>query len=281
MGLRPSVRGSSEEHQRRHMTDRVEGGSNENNDSSNSANHHAERDRTDGDSPSEKRTSQDVTSSLSKQPLPPVQRQAWTARGQLLLKFHDAISRAINSPEMIEKCTKIAKEMDREDNSSNRIRSLAQDYSAEANLIIENKSRRDAEVRNKTIAMGVCTFGLLRGGRGLGSLMKKMAMNANQYRFDSLPSSGIHRFSAASPNSMKYEPKQPYRWRHLALDATISTLIALFSGAYLFIPRPSNYIKDMAELPLVEGKSLYAEMVCPAILREYKKIRPVAGKEFR
>jgi hypothetical protein len=44
------------------------------------------------------------------------------------------------------------------------------------------------------------------------------------------------------------------------------------------IGRPSNYIKDMAELPLVEGKSLCAEMVCPAILREYKHVLQKYGR---
>ena len=225
-------------------------------------------------------------SSTSSHDLPPVQRQALTERGQLLLNFHDVISRAINSPEMIRKCSQIAADMMDHDvmTSQQSARSLASNYSAEANLIVENKSRRDAEVRNKTISVGLCVFGMLRGGRGLSSMMRKVAVNrgvvASRYKFDSLPSS----ISVARVNSMPTKPptsEQPTKLRRflrVSVDLTISTTLALLCGKYFFTPRPSSYIEDMAKLPMVEGKSLYAEMVCPPLLREYKHVLEKYGR---
>jgi hypothetical protein len=224
--------------------------------------------------------------SYSAEPLPPVQRKAWTERGQLLLNFHDVISRAINSPEMIQKCSQIAADMSEHENAASKehtSHSLADDYSAEANLIIENKSRRDAEVQNKTLVTGLCVFGLLRGGRGMSMWIRNMAANraaeTRRYKFDSYPSSGT---THAKTNNLKQtvvnQPTMFSKFLRLGVDLTISTTIALFSGEYLFIPRPSSYIEDMAKLPLVEGKSLYAEMVCPPLLKEYKRVVEKYGR---
>jgi len=215
-------------------------------------------------------------------PLPPVQRQAWTERGQLLLNFHDVISRAINSPEMIDKCSRIAADMS-DDETAPKTNSLAKDYSAEANLIIENKSRRDAEVRNKTLAVGLCVFGVLRGGRGISSTMRNAAASraaaARSYKFDAPPSLAASKQSTSTESKVpNQQPTKLRRFLSLAFDITMSTTIALFSGEYLFIPRPSSYIEDMAKLPLVEGKSLYAEMVCPPLLREYKHVLAKYGR---
>ena len=55
----------------------------------------------------------------------------------------------------------------------------------------------------------------------------------------------------------------------LRIDVTISTSIALLSRTYLFMPRQSAYVEDMSKLPLIEGKSVYAKMMCPPLLREY------------
>jgi len=267
MGIRPSVRGNDYESQRRRMADDHTGGSSE---SSDSLNLPAAKNESDISSTNKSGAPQNVNgTSLSS----PIQRQAWTARGQLLLNFHDVISRAINSPEMIQKCNRIAAEIDRDVeqfSSSSRLSQASDknDYSAEANLIIENKARRDYDVRNKTVAMGLCTFLFLRGGRALSSWMKNLAANrvavTSRYRFDLLPS------SVANPVMML--PPKRAGYLSLALDISISTTVALLSGAFLFIPRPSSYIKDMSELPLVEGKSLYAEMVCPPLLKEYKSV---------
>ncbi|KAL7519372.1 hypothetical protein ACHAWX_004139 [Stephanocyclus meneghinianus] len=273
MGLRPSVRNNGDESQRRRMADAQTDGSGESNDSLNLP---AAKIDSNISSPTKRSTPQNVNgNSLST----PIQRQAWTARGQLLLNFHDVISRAINSPEMIQKCSSIAAEIDRDVeqfSSSSRLHQASgkNDYSAEANLIIENKARRDYEVRNKTIALGLCTFLFLRGGRGFSSWMKNVATNRvaapSRYRFDSLPS--------AVANPVVISPPKQAGFLVFALDISISTTVALLSGAFLFIPRPSSYIKDMAELPLVEGKSLYAEMVCPPILKEYKSVLERYGR---
>ncbi|KAL7488682.1 hypothetical protein ACHAW6_015995 [Cyclotella cf. meneghiniana] len=273
MGLRPSVRDNGDESQRRRMADAQTDGSGESNDSLNLP---AAKIDSNISSPTKSSTPQNVNgNSLST----PIQRQAWTARGQLLLNFHDVISRAINSPEMIQKCSSIAAEIDRDVEqfaSSSRLHQASRknDYSAEANLIIENKARRDYEVRNKTIALGLCTFLFLRGGRGLSSWMKNVAANRvsgpSRYRFDLLPS--------AVANPVVILPPKRAGFLILALDISISTTVALLSGAFLFIPRPSSYIKDMAELPLVEGKSLYAEIVCPPILKEYKSVLERYGR---
>ncbi|KAL3787217.1 hypothetical protein HJC23_012342 [Cyclotella cryptica] len=281
MGLRPSVHGTDSSSQRK-------------------ANHHRD---IHNDSRSSTVSMQSDTANDKSDPptsasasLPPVQRQAWTARGQLLLNFHDVISRAINSPEMIKKCSEIAADMsenehvastvDQRTDQSGVSNSLAKDYSAEANLIIENKSRRDAEVRNKTISVGLCVFGMLRGGRGVRSWMKTAVANRSaalsRYRFDSLPSK-----LGPGANTSKIRPHEPQqsleptklrRFLRLAVDITISTTIALISGEFLFIPRPSSYIEDMSKLPLVEGKSLYAEIVCPPLLKEYKRVLEQYGQ---
>lgn len=231
--------------------------------------------------------SSDDNHSAESTPLPPVQRKAWTERGQLLLNFHDVISRAINSPEMIEKCSQIAQDMSNQEGDTTstsqpkKTSSLACDYSAEANLIIENKARRDAEVRNKTLAVGFCMFGLLRGGRGVRSWMRNATANRYaRYTFDSLPSLGDKQMNSASSSKplVVERPTKLRRFFRLAVDITLSTTLALFSGEYLFIPRPSSYIEDMAKLPLVEGKSLYAEMVCPPLLKEYKHVLEKYGR---
>jgi hypothetical protein len=47
--------------------------------------------------------------------------------------------------------------------------------------------------------------------------------------------------------------------------------MTVLSGTFIFTPRPSTYIEDMSNLPLVKGKSVYAEVVCPPLLNEYKR----------
>ena len=257
MGLRPSVNGSS--------------------------NSKTERISEQNASPIENIDTKE-SNNQSPTPLPPVQRQAWSERGQLLLNFHDVISRAINSPEMINKCSRIAADMSDDETAQKKTKnSLAKDYSAEANLIIENKSRRDAEVRNKTLAVGLCVFGVLRAGRGISSTVRNAAANraaaARSYKFDEPPSPAASK--QTTPTESKVSNEQPSKLRRflsLAFDLTLSTTVALFSGEYLFIPRPSSYIEDMAKLPMVEGKSLYAEMVCPPLLREYKHVLEKYGR---
>jgi len=231
--------------------------------------------------------------SLSTSPSTP-QREAWTVRGQLLLNFHHAISRAINSPEMARKCSQIAEDMSRSEQeiqitsqpspsncgtkSQNNgpaaglksLSSMAEEYSAEAALIVENKSKRDAAVRNKSLALGLFSFVTLRSGRGLSSWVRKSIANSRvggSYQFEKTPAWS----NAVSTVELK-QPSKLRRFFRLALDATISTSITLLSGAYLFMPRPSAYIEDMSKLPLVEGKSVYAEMVCPPLLKEYRRV---------
>ncbi|KAL9184558.1 hypothetical protein ACHAXT_012528 [Thalassiosira profunda] len=221
----------------------------------------------------------------SSPPPPPPQREAWTASGQLLLNFHNSISRAINSPEMVRKCGRIAEDMSRaeEKGASQPLTApksahaqpshrLAEEYGAEASMIVENKSRRDALVRNKSVALGVFSFVALRSGRGLGAVVRKTIANrraeANAYQFERHLKPDMSKSAAAEAN-------QPSRLRSLfrvSLDATIATSITFLSGTFLFMPKPSTYIEDMAQLPLVEGKSVYAEMVCPPLLREYRRV---------
>ena len=209
---------------------------------------------------------------------PPTTREAWTARGQLLLNFHHAISRAINSPEMIRKCNQIAEVMSRSNNEESNAQQLshptvAEEYSAEAALIVENKSKRDADVRNKSLAVGLFSFVALRSGRGLSSWMRKAIAN-RRYQFDKVPATGsanhLMQKNAESAGALK-QPSKLRRFLRLAIDATISTSITLLSGAYIFMPQPTAYIEDMSKLPLVEGKSAYAEIVCPPLLQEYRR----------
>jgi len=238
-------------------------------------------------------------------PQPP-QRQAWTVRGQLLLNFHDAISRAINSPAMIQKCNDIAKDMSRNDDKNDNTKtntsiasqsyhhqqqhntkSIAKEYEAEAALIVENKTQRDNIVRNKSIAVGLFAFITLRSGRGISSLVRKAIANRSSvYKFDNIPSSSAsssiasHTTAQTTQTTTSSAIKQPSTIRNfinLSIDISISTTLTLLSGTYIFIPRPSSYIEDMSQLPLVQGKSIYAEMVCPPLLKEYRKVMEQFG----
>lgn len=207
-------------------------------------------------------------------------REAWTARGQLLLNFHDAISRAINSPQMVRKCSQIGEDL-RKPSSTSKNRSMAEEYSAEAALIVESKSQRDAAVRNKSLALGLFSFVALRSGRGLSLWMKKIVASKSigrSYQFESHLRSSASASVIKSNHAMDHhstELKQPSKLTkllRLAVDTTVSTAIVVLSGASLFMPRPSAYIEDMAKLPLVKGKSVYAEMVCPPLLDEYRRV---------
>jgi len=234
-------------------------------------------------------------------PLKPPQREAWTARGKLLLNFHDAISRAINSPEMARKCSQIAKQMsDDENDDENAANSskngsmastagddLAKEYLAEANLIVENKSKRDAQVRDKSLAMGFFTFISLRSSTWMKRNVNLWLRNNNllgsrsNYTFDRLPRNQFQN----RPMAIKTFPSISIRCRtsltpsktllqkspRLVFDLAFSSAVTFLSGTFIFLPRPTAYVEDMAKLPLVEGKSVYAEIVCPPLLNEYKR----------
>ena len=278
MGLRPSVRNeSSNNTSTRHEFNNDDKATIMNNKSNSS------------ESPAPSSSSSTTTTTSSSPP----QREAWTVRGQLLLNFHHVISRAINSPEMVRKCSEIAQDMSRnETNKKDTIAhqhqqhpSMVEEYSAEADLIVSNKEHRDALVRNKSIAVGVCTFVALRSGRGLSSFIRKaIAKRSASYKFDKLPPSSssannqtTHLAQLTATNRMTHKQlqQQPTTLRkvlNLSIDMSISTALTFLSASYIFIPRPSSYIEDMAQLPLVPGKSLYAEMVCPSLVKEYKHV---------
>jgi hypothetical protein len=198
------------------------------------------------DSSSNNNSSSSSSSSNSSSKGNTLQREAWTARAKLLLNFHNAISRAINSPEMKQKCAEVASFMSSETAEEG---SINHDYDDEATLIVQNKHKRDTDVRDRALAVGFCTFALLRGVPLMrNAIVKRVSQNA--------------------------QTNQPSRLRkvlRLALDATISTAMTFLSGTFLFTPRPSAYIEDMSKLPLVAGKSVYAEVVCPPLLNEYKR----------
>ena len=277
MGLRPSVRNES----RNNTSTR-----NEFNNDDKATNMNNKSNSSESPAPSSSSSTTTTTSS-------PPQREASTVRGQLLLNFHHVISRAINSPEMVRKCSEIAQDMSRnETNKKDTIAhqhqqhpSMAEEYSAEADLIVSNKEHRDALVRNKSIAVGVCTFVALRSGRGLSSFIRKaIAKRSASYKFDKLPPSSssannqtTHLAQLTATNRMTHQQLQQHpttlrKVFNLSIDMSISTALTFLSASYIFIPRPSSYIEDMAQLPLVPGKSLYAEMVCPSLVKEYKHV---------
>ena len=205
------------------------------------------------------------SSSKSTADFPTIQREAWTVRGQLLLNFHHIISRAINSPEMIRACSQIGDDMMRGKTTALSQPSMAEDYSAEAALIVENKSKRDAIVRNKSLALGVFSFITIRGGRGFSAFVRRSIATKN--------GTAGYQLDGASPvREMNTQPSKLRRYLSLGLDVMFSTSITLLSGTFLFMPRPSVYLEDMSKLPLVEGKSVYAEMVCPPLLQEYRRV---------
>lgn len=241
--------------------------------------------------PSSSPSSNMAQPSHQKTPLKPPQREAWTARGKLLLNFHDVISRAINSPEMARKCSRIAEQMfDTEidtatatrpvsDHSKNYSTSSAsksiQEYSAEANLIVENKSKRDAEVRNKSLALGILTLFSLRSfpwmRRKISSYFQIYSKGMqSSYKFDLQPPSIPISKMKPLKNDDSSPPKSFFRKSlRFTFDVVFSTSMTLLSGTFLFMPSPASYIDDMSKLPLVEGKSVYAEMVCPPLMKEY------------
>jgi hypothetical protein len=205
------------------------------------------------------------TASLLTDDPPPLRGEAWTVRGQLLLNFHHVISLAINSLEMVRKCSQIGEDMMRGGGGS-----MAEQYGAEAAMIVENKSKWDAVVRNKATALGLFSFVAMRSGRGLSALVRR-SITANSsrvaYQLDAIPTQA----ASSTANEMK-RPGKLRRFLSLALDATISTSITLLSGTFLFMPQPSAYMEDMYKLPLVEGKSVYAKMVWPPLLKEYRRV---------
>lgn len=197
------------------------------------------------------------------------QREAWTVRGQLLLNFHHIISRAINSPEMVRACSQIGEDMMRGGGIGKTTAlsqpSMAEEYSAEAALIVENKSKRDAVVRNKSLALGLFSFITIRGGRGFSALVRRSITTKN--------GTAGYQLDGVSPvREMNTQPSKLRRSLSIGLDVIVSTSITLLSGTFIFMPRPSVYLEDMSKLPLVEGKSVYAEMVCPPLLQEYRRV---------
>ena len=203
-----------------------------------------------------------------------LQRDAWTARGKLLLQFHDAISRAINSPEMKQKCSEVASYMSTEEPEESS--PVNHEYDAEATLIVKNKHKRDNDVRDKAVAVGFCTFALLRGVPTVRNVVARRMASASRYKFEAASSQQQLNVSRTTMQKSTQQPASgsPSRLRkflRLTLDVTISAAMTVLSGTFLFTPRPSAYIEDMSKLPLVEGKSVYAEVVCPPLLNEYKR----------
>eukprot|EP00984_Skeletonema_dohrnii_P017089 scaffold7710_cov93-Skeletonema_dohrnii-CCMP3373.AAC.2 len=203
-----------------------------------------------------------------------LQRDAWTARGKLLLQFHDAISRAINSPEMKQKCSEVASYMSTKEEPEESS-PVNNEYDAEATLIVQNKHKRDNDVRDKAVAVGFCTFALLRGVPIVRNVVARRMASASRYKFEA-SSSQQQNVSRTTMQKSTQQPASgsPSRLRkflRLTLDVTISAAMTVLSGTFLFTPRPSAYIEDMSKLPLVEGKSVYAEVVCPPLLNEYKR----------
>lgn len=203
-----------------------------------------------------------------------LQRDAWTARGKLLLKFHDAISRAINSPEMKQKCSEVASSMSSEEEEAGESSLANHDYDAEATLIVQNKHKRDSDVRDKAVAVGFFTFFLLRGVPMVRNVVSRRMASASRYKFESARPQQVNGSRTLQQSTQRSESGSPSRLRkflRLTLDVTISAAMTVLSGTFLFTPRPSAYIEDMSKLPLVEGKSVYAEVVCPPLLNEYKR----------
>mmetsp|Transcript_31284 Transcript_31284/g.63020 ORF Transcript_31284/g.63020 Transcript_31284/m.63020 type:complete len:377 (+) Transcript_31284:127-1257(+) len=204
-----------------------------------------------------------------------LQRDAWTARGKLLLQFHDAISRAINSPEMKQKCSEVASYMSTKEEPEESS-PVNHEYDAEATLIVQNKHKRDNDVRDKAVAVGFCTFALLRGVPIVRNVVARRMASASRYKFEASSSQQQLNVSRTTMQKSTHQPTSgsPNRLRkflRLTLDVTISAAMTVLSGTFLFTPRPSAYIEDMSKLPLVEGKSVYAEVVCPPLLNEYKR----------
>lgn len=222
-------------------------------------------------------TSEAPSSSAVESSTKPLEREAWTARGTLLLKFHDAISRAINSPEMRRKCSEVALSMSAAEVEPEESSSLANhEYDAEATLIVQNKHKRDNVVRDKAVAVGFSTFLLLRGVPTVRNVVARRMAAASKYKFESASpqqqlsgSATLQQQSVQQPASES--PSRLRKFLRLTLDITTSAAMTVLSGTFLFTPRPSAYIEDMSKLPLVEGKSIYAEVVCPPLLNEYKR----------
>ena len=85
--------------------------------------------------------------------------------------------------------------------------------------------------------------------------------------------------TAAATNAAKrhHNGSKMGKFFGLGIDVAISTSIALLSRTHLFMPRQSAYVEDMSKLPLIEGKSVYAKMMCPPLLREYRRVPETYG----
>jgi hypothetical protein len=124
------------------------------------------------------------------------------------------------------------------------------------------------------LACGLLTFGILRGGPKFiqRTLMRRHAIQQQQrnttgYTFD-------HQAAASNDMNMNFKAPKPgllYRTIKLGLDLFVSTSMALYGSAAM---------TDMAEIPLVEGRSLIADELCDDFIDVYRGIPRKTWKKY-
>ena len=130
----------------------------------------------------------------------------------------------------------------------------------------------------KGLACGLLTFGFLRRGP---SLMQRY-LNRNINRNHS-PSAGGYTFDQhrmAFPGATGTPPKPGFFLRvfKLGLDLTVSVSLATYAAS-IFTDK-KKIMKDMSQIPLVQGRSLVSDELCDDFIDVYRGIPKKVWKKY-
>ena len=132
------------------------------------------------------------------------------------------------------------------------------------------------------LACGLLTFGILRGGPKFiqRTLLRR---NANQQQQQQRNTTGYTFDHQAASNDMNMNIRAPrpgllYRTIKLGLDLFVSTSMALYGSAVM--TDKAKLMTDMAEIPLVAGRSLIADELCDDFIDVYRGIPRKTWKKY-
>lgn len=121
------------------------------------------------------------------------------------------------------------------------------------------------------LALGLCTFVFLRRGPRLISnlIVKKKQrrdMSGGGYTFDNDPSDNMRK------------PGIIFRTVKFCMDIGVSLTVSMY-GSAMFVDR-KQLLRDLSEVPLVEGRSLISDALCSDFVDVYKGIPKNTWKKY-
>jgi len=123
------------------------------------------------------------------------------------------------------------------------------------------------------VACGLLTFGILRGGP---KFIQRTLIRRNQQQQRN--SSG-YAFDQPAPGDVQFQkPGLLFRIIKLGLDLAVSTSAAAY-GSAVFTDK-AKLMNEMAEIPLVSGRSLIADELCDDFIDVYKGIPKKTWKKY-